>query len=334
MQELLFKTNRAAYSDALSNIAAGDQIWAEVLNRQYHCPVTNATTTFKDDFEQILAETKRIQELELMATQDLINKGLSFNASIRDMLISVEDEEDFSDAVVSMNPTQEVNDEARYNITSTPMPVIQKGFNINWRTDFDYRRNTSVARAIRKIMVQSDNLVAVGNTNISVTFNGAQNVIRGYTTLPDRATTSIATAWTTATTSILADVKLMVTDMLNANKVGLNVPLTLYVPTAYWIPLSDQAFANKGDRTFLEQILRTYPNIKEVKMMTQLATNNVVLVAMDSQYVQLATAQAPIVVPHVKQVSIAPQDFTAYAVWVPILKTDSNSLTGIVHASV
>ena len=125
----------------------------------------------------------------------------------------------------------------------------------------------------------------------------------------------------------------MVAGMYNDNKVDPDVPLTMYVPTTYWVALADDYSTAKGDRSFMEQIMKKYPNITDIKPDPSLATDNVVLIAMESEYVQLATAQLPIVTPHQKQVTIAPQDFTCYAVAVPILKSDSNSKTGIVHAS-
>lgn len=330
---IIFKNQKKAYGDAMADIQSAPQVWADLQNREFHDNISNATTTFRDDFSRIMTQVKMIQERSLIAAQDLISAGLSFSEDIKTMLVGVEDEEDFSDAVVSMNPTQEVNDESRYNATYTPMPVIEKGYRIQWRQDFDYKRDTGFRRAIRKVMVASNNIVMNGHANIVVNFNGVANTISGYTNLSGRTTTVITTSWATATTSILADVKLMMAGMWNTNKVPKDVPLIMYVPTDYWIPLQDDYSAAKGDRTFMEQILRKYPSIRDIRPDPSLATANVVLVAMDSEYVQLATAQMPIVVPHVKQVSIAPQDFTCYAVWVPILKTDSNGLTGVVHAS-
>jgi hypothetical protein len=316
----------ADYSDHITQVGAGDHIWERLIN---------ANTVRKDEFELILEEIKQIQELDLIATQDLIDMGLTIPASISDTQISVQDEEDADDAITSMNPVQPSVDETRTNISSVPMPVIMKSYRTAWRQEaFAWKSMQGLRRATRKVMEKSDGLVANGDSNITVTFNGTQTTLQGYTTLTNRATTTITTAWSTATTSILADVKAMTGAMIGTNKISSRPgSQMLYIPTLYENPINDTAFSNKGDRSFREQILHQYPQIKDIRTLTSLAADNVVLVAMDSQYVELAVAQQPIMVPHVKEVSIMPQDATVYAVWVPVLKTDANSLTGVVHAT-
>jgi hypothetical protein len=275
-----------------SSSIRSDHEFALQMGMENWARLENATTTRKDDFEKIQEEVKKIQELDLIATQDLINAGLTFGANISDTLISTEDEEDFDDAQIAMNPTQLHSNDSRFNITSVPMPIIFGGFRIPWRQEaFDYKRAVGFERTTRKVMEKQDDLLINGDTSIKVTHNGTQNTIYGYTTLPGRQTTTITTAWDSATTSILADVKAMVTEMLTLNKVSSSVPQILYVPTDYETPLNDTAFANKGDRSFREQIMHQYPQIKDIRTLTKLATNNVLLVAMRSEYVQLAVAR-------------------------------------------
>lgn len=323
---LIFQGNAKERHDHASNIVGAFDKWEGLIN---------ASTLKKDDFEGMRDEIKRIQELNLVAAQDLITKGLTFDETVMHTVVTVHNELDMSDAKRSINPTQLTGDQSGFGLTSVPLPIIHKTFEIPWRQEgFNYKQSTGFGRTMRKIMESSNDLVVNGDTSIQININGANQPIYGYTSHPNAASVTI-TDWAAATTSILSDVQKLWNAMFTTNKVPPRAgSLTMYVPTDYYSVLRNQAFANKGELTFEQQILRDYPEIEAIKPDPSLATQNVVLVAMMPEYVQLAVAQSPIIVPHVKEVSIMPQFFTGYAVWTPFIHVDANNKTGVVHGSV
>ena len=311
--------------DAAHSVKGAPEVWASLIN---------AGTVRKDDFEGLQTELKMIQERTLVAVQDLISAGLTFPEAIFHTVVSTENVQDMDDAKVDINTAQLGNDDTVFGITSVPLPIIHKTFSIPWRQEgLDYKRSTGVNRALRKIMEASDNLVVNGDSSIAVTVNGALQTLYGYTSHPNRTTRTI-TDWVAATTSLLSDVNNMLSDMFNTNKITAELgSINMYVSNSIWMILRQQAFSAKGEQTFMAQILKDYPEIGSIRPLESLTTKNVLMIYMRPESVQLAIAASPVVVPHVKQVTIAPQTFTGYAVWTPIIHVDSAGLTGVVHGA-
>lgn len=302
--------------------------------REMIAKITNATTVRKDDFEQILAGVKMLQELELPGIMDLKSRGLVVGASITDTIVTQEYELDLGDASQGMEYGPEGADQTRFGYVSTPNPLIWKDFQVPFRQEgFNYKSQIGGSRAMRKVMEAYENNLFNGNSNISVTVDGTARVLYGYTNHPNRATETISD-WASATTNTLANVRSMLDEMFNTNKIT-PAPgsIMMYVATNLWMPLTTDAFSAKGDRSFREQILYRHPEIADIKPSTKLTASNVVMVSMQPDHVALAEAQAPVVIPHIKTVDLAPMKWTAYACGVPIIYVDGNSKTGIVHGS-
>jgi hypothetical protein len=83
----------------------------------------------------------------------------------------------------------------------------------------------------------------------------------------------------------------------------------------------------------MNQILADHPEIKDVKPLSELSDGTVVMVVLMPEYIQLAQAQAPVIVPHLKTVELQSKVFTAYACMAPIIHVDNNGLTGLVVGS-
>lgn len=313
---------RASHEGHLESVY---QTWKDVINE---------STLRKEDFERILEELKMIQEHTLVAVTDLRSRGLVVGTSISDMVVSVEDVSDMEDANVDMNTVQLNADDTVFDITSVPQPIIHKSYRVPWRQEgFGYKNSVGNNRAMRKVLEKYDSLVVNGDSSISITINGAAWPIYGYTTQPNRTTDTISD-WTAATTNLLSDVNGLFDKLFNTNKITATAgSVMMYVANDLWTVLRQQAFANKGQLTFFDQIKQDYPELIDIKPLESLASKNVLLVVLQSEFVQLGEAVSPVIVPHTKKVAIAPQDFTGYAVGTPILKQDSNDLTGIVHGS-
>lgn len=292
----------------------------------------NAATTKKDDFERILEGTKEIQELKLPWIEDFQSQGLMVPVAITDTVISKQYNYDFDPASIGIEYAPMGDDESRFGLTSTPNPIIWKDFSVPWRQEgFNYKTEVGRNRGLRQVAEKGDSVLFEGDTDIAVTINGSLQKLYGLASHPSVTEVTISD-WTSATTSLLTNVNSMMNAFYVTNKVTLGPSsVMMYVASNFWTLLRQQAFSAKGDNSFYAQILADYPEIIDIKPAPSLTTKEVVMVLMEPEYVQFGMAQAPVVIPHVKDVSIAPMRWTAYMVGAPLIHVDANGLTGIVH---
>lgn len=294
---------------------------------------SNAVTVRKDDFERILDALKEIQRLSLHAVMDLRDRGLTVPTSITDMIVGSENVSEMEPAQNSMNIVQLESNKTQFAATYAPQPIVHHTHNIDWRQNFGYKVTTGNRESMRKVMERSETNLVNGDSTIQVRANGANQVLYGYTSHPNRTTVPVDD-WAVSTTNLLANVNSMMAAMYATNKIeGGPGSMMLYVPTNAWMVLRNQAFSAKGEMTFYKQILNDYPEIADIRPLIDLATGNPVLVYMAPSSVQLSIAQEPITVPHIKTLDLLPQLFTTYAVWTPLFHVDVNGLTGIVQGT-
>jgi len=294
---------------------------------------SNAATVRKDDFERIIAALKEVQRHDLVAVADLRSRGLVENTRITDTVVGVENTSEMEAAQNSMNVAQLGMNKSVYAQTYTPNPIVHHTHGIDWRQNFGYSVTNGNKESMRKVMERSEANVVNGDSTLVVRFNGANQVMYGYTSHPNRTTVAVDD-WAVSTTNLLANVNSLMSAMYNTNKIkAARGTIIMYVPTNSYMVLRQQAFSNKGDMTFEQQILTSYPEIAKIEPLPDLATGNPLLVYMKPQHVSLAISQAPVTVPHLKNLEILPQLFTTYAVWTLIIHVDSNSLTGIVQGT-
>ena len=169
-----------------------------------------------------------------------------------------------------------------------------------------------------------ESMLFAGDTSIVVDQSGTGTPLYGYTTHPNRSTETV-TNWATATTSVLSDVQKLRKKM-NAVATPDADSCILYVPYNWYTAIAEDAFANKGDLTFIDRI-KNYPEIKDVKP-TKFLTDAVVLVELRDRTIQLAEASDIITVPHVRMNDLDGQTFTTFSACTPLIKSDRNSKTG------
>ncbi len=219
-------------------------------------------------------------------------------------------------------------DLADWELRSVPVPITFREFQLNLRylqasrNGFGQLDTTNVDLCTRKVVEKLEDTLFLGST-VKIDNNTAF----GYINHPDRITGSIGTAWTTDTTTVIADVIAMM-QLAEAN--NFRGPYALYIPVGYMSELRDD-YKAESERTFLQRILDMEP-IELVRGTASLTGDNIVLVQLTRDVVDLAIAQEITVVQWADMGGFI-ENFKVMAGIVPRVKQphSSQTFTGIVH---
>jgi uncharacterized linocin/CFP29 family protein len=302
----------------------------------------NATLRL-DEWRAIDAKVNDVARERITVAEDLRAAGLVAPISVGTVLRVTERLLDMDAATVSYDgSTPPEQDRPGFGRTIVPVPVIAKGFRINWRSLEASRERgepldtTAAAVAARKVLDQLQALITNGyasgpGTNPADGTNGQS--IPGFTTAPHRLTVSLATAWDAAGADIIGDVERMLESAYASNLFG---PFTLYVPKNYWAAVQKdyQLVSTVSTQTYMQRIL-AFVDIKAVRPDDALADDNVVLVQMTSDVLDLSEAQALTTIQWEKDPLVT--EFRTLVVGGPQIKeiqTDAGTtINGIVHLS-
>jgi len=296
---------------------------------------TNAGTVRHEDFLVIRDMVVEVRRRSLTGINDLKAAGLSFSASISDQLIGFEVISDFGEAVQEMNPANFDNNDLIYTEDYVPNPITHSTFSVPWRQEgFAYKRSAGLHESLRQTAERLEETLFNGNAGISVSFNGVNSTIYGYTTDPNRGTGTISD-WSQGANNnaIVTDVIAQVGAMWSGQGGVPNDSLILYVSNDFWVNLQNDYKTAEASKTVMARIL-DIAQIKEVKPAEKLAAKTAVLVEMDRRAVELGIASDIIVTPHTKTNPMQPQVMTTYAAMVQKIKTDVNGNTGVRHLTV
>lgn len=233
----------------------------------------------KDEWIDMDEVVNRPNRDELVTVQDLLSRGLRYNLNnpMGQITHEYQDSSEVEAATLSMlSGTASEDDLVDHGLRGVPIPIVHKGFTLDERL-LNAGRNkgqgidtTNAEAARRAVNLQIDTLFMNGN----FTYGGY--TLYGYTTHPQRNTGALAAAWTAATgEQMFADVNSMV-QALYADKV--QGPFVLYIPSTYHQAIQADFKAN-SDKSIRQRILEI-DGVEEIRTSFQLATNNVVLVAM------------------------------------------------------
>jgi len=308
--------------------------WKQAFSDDPTGKVLRANGTLRhEDHRKIMADLTQVRQNSLTLVADLKAAGLVASASISDMLVGVEDINEFGPAQRSMNPTAVNNDQTDYDLVYTPLPITHAGWSIPYRQgSFGYKSSNSLRASVRVVGESLDNLVMRGDSNIVVPTSGGSSVtIYGYTTHPERQTYTIAD-WNANPEQIIDDVLGMINQLVTQVKDIRENSLMLYIPFDYQTVMQEDYSAQKGDRTIMERLMA----IKEVggiKASRDLNDGEVVMVEMDARTVEWVEAQDITTVPYDKSNPLDPSNFVTYALGTPLLKVDRNDRLAIIHGT-
>ncbi len=318
-----------------ARIALADDMWLNALIDDAEGNIVNNVGTLRhEDHVRIQDQLIAIRRASLSGIADLIAAGLTAPQTLDTMLAGYETTNEFQAAEVSMNDIRRQDNNSNYVPSYVPLPVVFSGWSIPWRQDgFAYKDSAGLSESVRQVAEASENMLFNGETRAVVNFNSANQTVYGYTNHPDRQTFTIgdwtAVAGTAVVTDVLAMVeKLYLNTFVNANQKS----LVLYIARDFWMSLQEDYSTTKGDNTILDRIM-AIPEIIAVRPALKMATGTAVLVEMADRTVQMGIASDIVTIPHEQQSRVSNQEFTTYAVWTPMIKSDRNSITGICHGT-
>lgn len=302
-----------------------------ILGNSENAHASNATLR-KDEWEMIDERVNDVLRERLTIVDDLIAAGLTTSVSIGTLLRVTERLSDFDEADISFDgDTDPTEDRPNYERDVRPIPVIAKGFRVNWRQLAASRERgdpldtTAAELAARKVRDKMQDLVTNGLNAGGPTGGG----IPGILTAPDRLTVDLATGWGQSGATPVDDVLRMLDTAYQSNLFG---PFTLYLPKNWWAPIQDDYSTQKGDRTILQRIL-DLPDIARVRPNDAHPNDEAAMIQMSRDVLDLSMAQAPTTVQWEKNPFVT--NFRVLTVMGPHIKsieTDlGTTINGIVH---
>ena len=294
----------------------------------------NAPATLRyDEWKDLDRTVIEIGVQRLVGIADLQSRGLTHAlGSIGNTISQWDRQSGMTDATVDMaGDTSGEEDTPAFETGKVPVPIIHKDFRLNLRRLAASRAMgegidvTAAAIASRLVSEKSEAMLFAGDP---IQVDGEK--IYGYTTHPDRNLVTMTTAWSSIAQAdnddIVTDVQAMTAAARADRKYG---PYVLYIPAAYQGKM-DQDYRAAGDSRTLRQRLLQLEGVSDIKVADFLTGNNVVLVQMDRQTVDLATAQDITTVEWPEQGGMV-RRYKVMAIWVPRLKSDFDGRMGLVH---
>ena len=265
----------------------------------------------------------------LTAVADLQAAGLTLNLGGLGAMISMyQQETDLTGASVNMSPDVDVEeDRLDYPLVGLPVPIIAKAFRLNIRELAASRSHgggldtSHIDAATRKVAEMQEQMLLTGSPLVVQGYP-----IYGYTTHPQRNTVSGAD-WGTAT-NIYANV---LSAIGGAQADGYLGPYKLYLHSDQYIQtLAFTANTSLPILRSIEQIPQMGPG--SVRMAQSLTAGQGVLVAMQSNVVDLAIGQGTIPLEWETRGGMVTR-YLVFSCMVPRVKATAAGKSGIVHLS-
>lgn len=285
-------------------------------------------------FDEALVEEAAIR---LVGVADLIAAGLVRNVpnALGKTVFAYEKVTDMDAAVTSLDGlSQTNNDRQEFDFNQIPLPITHKDFFINLRTLAASRERgealdtTQVRTAGRVVAEQLEKMLFQGGP----TFGGLS--IYGYITHPDRNQGAFTDSkdWgdnTKTPESFLADVQKMIG---RAHADRMYGPFTIYVPTDAGVVLDGDYFRSGGTSvniTIRERLLKIN-GISAIKVADQLPTANVVM-KQDTVDVAAWVNGESLQTVQWDEYGGFQINFKAFAIGVPLIRSDADGRSGVVH---
>jgi uncharacterized linocin/CFP29 family protein len=292
-------------------------------------------TLRKDDWIFLDQELVKEAVIRLVGVADLKAAGLTQPVanSLGTTIFQYEKITDMEAATVSLDGiTRTASDRQEFLLSGIPLPIVHKDFFLNLRTLNASRRRgegldaTQVRTAGRLVAEQEEKMLFQGGK----TFGGL--TIYGYTTHPDRNTASFGTNgnWVQAAKTgenMLADVQTLIAA---AEADRMNGPYWVYLPRNYSTVVGNDFKAN-SDKT-IRQRLEELDGILAIRVADQLPSNNIVLVQATADVVKWIQGETLQTVQWDVDGGFQ-VNFKAWEIAVPLVRSDAQGRSGVVHMS-
>lgn len=282
-------------------------------------------------FDQVVIEEALIR---LVGVSDLVSRGLTTPVpnALGKTVFGYERVTDMDPANISLDGlSQTGNDVAEFDLNQVPLPIFHKDWFLNLRTLEASRQggfplDTTRARvAARVVAERMEKVLFQGGPTFG------QFKTYGYTTHPDRNVITGFTDtkdWddTTKTgVSFLTDVIAMKNAMVGDRMYG---PYMIYVPGNAGVTL-DNDFKANGDLTIRERLLQV-EGILGIRVADQMVANEVVMVQMTPDVTNWLRGED---IQNVQwdEYGGFKINFKAWAIGAPLIRSDIQGRSGIVH---
>lgn len=304
-------------------------------------PITTNATLRRDEWKQLDEAIIEVSRTRLGGVEDLISNGLVYNLgnAMGTTILEHHTVSDALEAEITMDGiTRAKNDKPDFHYHYTPVPIIHVDYEIDARTLASSRSlgnaidTTNAQYAARKVNEKLESLLF---TNTSYSFgekgSDSRNSIYSYLSHPDRNKVTLSIPWdhsAITAAGILRDVQDMKAALVAAYHYG---PYMIYIPTAYERVLDDDysTTVNGTTLTIRERIMKL-GNIKGIKVVDTLTTDNVIMVQMTSDVVRLVRGMG---LQNIEW-GVEGNMLTKYKVMtiqVPQIRSDYNGKCGVAH---
>ena len=295
--------------------------------------VTNAPATLTHQaWLTVDAAIQKAAKPRLRAVDDLKAAGLVYSlpGGMATSVMMSQNQSDIGPATISMNGIRAADsDRPHFGSALLPIPIIHKDFQLDLRQIMASRRGeaaldlTNAELAARRVAEEAEQLV-LGNRTAAY---GGGNVY-GYKNFPNRITGTVtaptAMGWVPADT--VHEVGLMKQASSDAFFYG---PWILYHGPA-WATYMDEDYSGvKGDNTLRDRI-KKMQDIKDVKQLDYLTGFDLILLQQTSDVARLVEGMGMTTLQWDSHGGMM-KNFKVMVIWVPQVRCDFNSHTGLVH---
>lgn len=254
----------------------------------------------RDQAREMEDTLTRVARRDLVGVQRLREAGLDtqMGAGVGATIYEFENLGRMSDAKQSMSITDVgEEDQADYELNFVPIPVTSKPFRLDRRQQSagasgggESIDTTNVSEATRRVADKLEDTLVNGG-DVTVTVDGTQAGIPGYTTVGARDTVTLSTVWDTLqdNDNLDAAVDDVLTMRGNLRDNGFGGPYDLYLPSNY-DGVVDDDYKLEGDRTLRER-LEAIDGVENIEILPSLADDNVLLVQMTESVIQMPLGQ-------------------------------------------
>jgi uncharacterized linocin/CFP29 family protein len=289
----------------------------------------------RDEWQLLDTRVQQAALTRLRAVEDLRGRGLTVPiGSFGTLTYQWNQASEMTQADISM--TGQIageRDRVDFKIAGRPVPIVYKDFMIPERTlesarllgnQLDTAHATAAARVVAEKL--EDMLV---NGSAATIFDG--NTIYGYTTETNRNTDTAANYgggdWGTIS-NVVPTVEGMISAANTDRHYG---PFVLYASTTQYNQATLNFYTDGSGQTPRDRIMQM-PMVEDLRVLDTLADGAILLVQMSEDVVQWAEHMMTTVVEWMSADGMV-AFFRVMAVAVPLVKSEYNSRSGIVHAT-
>lgn len=335
-KQAILDTGKSLFSGAAGRWATAQLKKAALEGKALSAAALRTADTLRhEEWKFFDEELVKEATIRLVGVADLIGRGLTINVpnALGKTVFGYEKLTDMSPATTSLDGISRTdNDRQEFDLSQLPLPITHKDFFINLRVLAASREKgealdtTQVGTAGRVVSEQLENMLFNGGK----TFGGMP--IYGYRTHPDRNTSAFGggESWEEAGKSgeeMLVDLQTMKTGLHADRMFG---PYWLYVPADAAVKL-DGDFKSNSDKT-IRQRLEEVDGILGVRVADQLPTKNVLLVQATKDVTCWVNGESLQTIQWDEYGGFE-INFKAFAIGVPLIRSDAAGRSGVFHMS-